>query len=267
MTIAVVAATLLFAAPLHARLTIAVSANQEWADAGRDVAGSPVVAQAPPTERLRMPDVRKRTLSDAFEILSRYRRKPRVEQGASDLPRGLIYAQEPPPGTDLATVREIVLHVSEGSRPPPELPPGQATRQLRMPDVRKQTLKDATAVLSRYERKPRVERDASDLPKGVIYAQEPPPGTDLASVREIVLHVSEGPRPPHELPGQVTRQLRMPDVRKRTLKDAVEILSEYHRRPRVEQGFSDLPRGLVYAQEPPPGADLVTIREIVLHVS
>jgi hypothetical protein len=35
--VAVVAATLLFVAPLHAQLTIAVPANQEWVDTGVDV--------------------------------------------------------------------------------------------------------------------------------------------------------------------------------------------------------------------------------------
>ena len=117
MTIAVVAATLLFVAPLHAQLTIAVPANQEWVDAGMEAVGPPELAQAPPTQHLRMPDLRKHTLNDAFEILSRYHRRPRVEQGPSALTKGLVFDQEPPPGTDLSTVREIVLHVSDGSRP------------------------------------------------------------------------------------------------------------------------------------------------------
>ena len=268
MTIAVVFATLLFVAPLHAQLTIGAPADQVWVDAGMDAAGPSELAQAPPTQRLRMPDLRKHTLNDALEVLSRYHRRPRVEQGPSALPKGLVYDQKPPPGTDLATVREIVLHVSDGSRPPSELPPGRATRQLRMPDLRRQTLQDAVATLSRYERKPRVEHGFSDLARGLVYAQEPPPGTDLATVREIVLHVSDGSKPPSEFPpGRTTRQLRMPDLRKHTLKDAVGVLSEYHRKPRAERGSSNLPEGLVYDQEPPPGTDLAAVREIVLHVS
>jgi PASTA domain-containing protein len=147
MTIAVIAATLLFAAPLHTRLTIGVAAHHEWADASRDAAGPPQLAQAPPTERQRMPDLRKRTLNDAFEILSRYHRKPRVEQGSSDLSRGLVYDQEPPPGTDLATVREIVLHVSNGVKP--EAPTVTAAPRLLMPDVRKRSLKNAVGIQTR----------------------------------------------------------------------------------------------------------------------
>src|SRR6266496_3355073 len=204
----------------------------------KDVVGPPESAPALSTQRLRMPDLRKHSLKDAFGILSKYHRTPRVEQGSSDLPRGLIYDQEPPPGTDLATVREIVLHVSEGSRPPPELPLGPSTRQLRMPDLRRHTLKDSFGILSKYNRKARVEQGFSDLPRGLVYDQEPPPESHLANVREIVLHVSEGSRPPAELPpGPSTRELRMPDLRRHTLKDAFGILSKYRRKARVEQGF------------------------------
>src|SRR6266496_961820 len=232
----------------------------------KDVLGPPESAPALSTQRLRMPDLRKHSLKDAFGILSKYHRTPRVEQGSSDLPRGLVYDQEPPPGTDLATVREIVLHVSEGSRPPPELPPGPSTRQLRMPDLRKHSLKDAVVTLSKYRRKARVEQGFSDLPRGLVYDQEPPPGTDLANVREIVLHVSNGEKPEAPtVPPPPT--LRMPDLRRHSLKDAFAALSNYHGEPRVEHGFSDLARGLVYDQEPPPGTDLATVHDVVLHVS
>src|SRR6266496_4082756 len=230
----------------------------------KDVLGPPESAPALSTQRLRMPDLRKHSLKDAFGILSKYHRTPRVEQGSSDLPRGLIYDQEPPPGTDLATVREIVLHVSEGLRPPAELPPGAST--LRMPDLRKHSLKDAFGILSKYNRKARVEQGFSDLPRGLVYDQDPPPGTDLANVREIVLHVSNGVKPEAPtVPPPPT--LRMPDLRRHGLKDAVGTLSKYRRKPRVEHGFSDLPEGLVYDQEPAPGTDLASVREIVLHVS
>src|SRR6266540_1147729 len=269
--VAIVAATLLFAAPLHALLTVAVPENQERLSTGKDAVGPAQLQRERATRQLRMPDLRKHSLSDAYEILSKYRRKPRVEQGPSELPRGLVYDQQPPPGTDLATVREIVLHVSDGGKPslpPPEIPPERTTRQLRMPDLRKHSLSDAYEILSKYRRRPRVEQGPSELPRGLVYDQQPPPGTDLATVREIVLHVSEGSRPPPEIPPErTTRQLRMPDLRKHSLSDAYEILSKYRRRPRVEQGSSDLPRGLVYDQEPPPGTDLATVREIVLHVS
>src|SRR6266540_1043744 len=269
--VAIVAATLLFAAPLHALLTVAVPENQERLSTGKDAVGPAQLQRERATRQLRMPDLRKHSLSDAYEILSKYRRKPRVEQGPSELPRGLVYDQQPPPGTDLATVREIVLHVSDGGKPslpPPEIPPERATRQLRMPDLRKHSLSDAYEILSKYRRKPRVEQGPSELPRGLVYDQQPPPGTDLATVREIVLHVSEGSRPPPEIPPErTTRQLRMPDLRKHSLSDAYEILSKYRRKPRVEQGPSELPRGLVYDQQPPPGTDLATVREIVLHVS
>src|SRR6266540_3343320 len=91
----------------------------------KDVVGPSERAPAPPTQQLQMPDLRKHSLNDAFGILSKYHRRPRVEQGFSDLPRGLVYDQEPPPGIDLATVHDIVLHVSDGTKP--SLPPPHPT--------------------------------------------------------------------------------------------------------------------------------------------
>src|SRR6266540_2804445 len=191
--VAIVAATLLFAAPLHALLTVAVPENQERLSTGKDAVGPAQLQRERATRQLRMPDLRKHSLSDAYEILSKYRRRPRVEQGSSDLPRGLVYDQEPPPGTDLATVREIVLHVSNGVNP--EAPTVSPPSPLRMPDLRRHSVKDAVVTMSKYHRKSQVEQGSSDLPRGLVYDQEPRPGTDLATVREIVLHVSDGAKP------------------------------------------------------------------------
>ncbi len=65
----------------------------------------------PPPQPLRMPDLRNHSLNEAITTLWEYHRKLRVEQGSSQLAKGLVYDQEPLPGTDLATVQDVVLHV------------------------------------------------------------------------------------------------------------------------------------------------------------
>src|SRR6266496_4963102 len=301
--IAVAAATLLFVAPLHAQLTIAVPANQEWVDTGMDVMqGDQVVflnrggqwsngGKAPryvsargfdgvrlPNSRL--PDaplaalighVRNSIFLVRFDYQIQMPAAGRLYLGMNDVPGtysdnlGNVSVSIRSYPSRIPNLKKQILKDVLG---PPESAPALSTQRLRMPDLRKHSLKDAFGILSKYHRKARVEQGSSDLPRGLVYDQEPPPGTDLATVHEIVLHVSEGlrlqPEPP---PRPATRLLRMPDLRKHTLKDAVVTLSRYDRRPRVEQSFSDLARGLVYDQEPPPGTDLATVHDVVLHVS
>ncbi len=254
--VAVVAATLLFVAPLHAQLTIAVPANQEWVDTGMDVMQGD---QAVFLNR----GVR-------FDYQTQMPTAGRLYLGMNDIPGtysdnlGNVSVSIRSYPSRMPNLKGQILKDVVG---PSERAPAPPTQQLQMPDLRKHSLNDAFGILSKYHRRPRVEQGFSDLPRGLVYDQEPPPGIDLATVHEIVLHVSDGVPPPESTAVPSPQPLRMPDLRNHSLNEAITTLWEYHRKPRVEQGSSQLARGLVYDQEPLPGTDLATVHDVVLHVS
>ena len=156
---------------------------------------------------LRMPDLRGLEIEEASRTLRDFHRVPQVQGGPSELARGVVYDQEPSPGTELRPDSAIVLQVSDGSRPPepsgptavpmldkpPEISGPTALPPVPMPDFYNHSLTEAVETLRSLRRKPHVDWGASKIARGRIYGQRPPPDTDLAGVKEIFLQVSNGP--------------------------------------------------------------------------
>jgi serine/threonine-protein kinase len=114
--------------------------------------------------------------NDGFE--PKVRRLPNAE---TDL--GVVYEQQPAPGTRLEKGSIVTILVSSGQP------------KVDVPDVRGARLADAVATLSNAGLEAKVVEVNSERPEGTVTAQAPSPGTTVLSGSTVRINVSQGPKP------------------------------------------------------------------------
>lgn len=128
----------------------------------------------------RMPDLRGRSLDSAREVLARLKVKALESEEVDDtLPAGTVVGQVPPSGTRLGRTTAVKLLVSRG--------------RVTMPDLRGQTVDEATALLARYGTKVIVETAYSDQAEfGTVAQTRPDVGQTITPQTRVLLTVSGG---------------------------------------------------------------------------
>jgi beta-lactam-binding protein with PASTA domain len=201
-----------------------------------------------------MRDFTNATLGEATKWLGELGFAPVVREGASDVPAGRIFGQDPEPGTDLHGVPQVGLRVSLGPEAPPSL--------INVPDVVGQPEDRAVRALVARRFQPRNRgTEPSALRPGVVARTEPPAGTPVEPGAIVEYWLArravpppDDPTPPDEGPSPEPL-LRVPDVRGRSVSEARAILGEAgFRAIKTAQRRTSGRSGRVVEQEPEPGA-------------
>jgi serine/threonine-protein kinase len=159
--------------------------------------------------------------------------QPAVHSVFSTKPRGVVVAQSPGAGSQIAKGATVTLSVSKG----------QASKPV--PDTVGQSEADALSLLKAAGFDPDVQRVPSNEPAGTVVAQKPRAGEKAASGTHVLLNVSSGPKgsstpattapaattPAKTTTAQTTRpaqpaNVTVPDVERKTLQQAVLALRQ-----------------------------------------
>jgi hypothetical protein len=154
-----------------------------------------------------IPNFKGSSPAKAQSWFARYRLKPAIVERPSDqFARGLIFDQQPAPGTDVYIVKEARLFVSTGP-PPPAKPTKPTPAPVPIPDFTGWSRVSAEQWLASYGLKAAIDDGSSDrFARGLIFDQRPAPGTDARGVADVRLSISTGPAapPPTPVPPPVT---------------------------------------------------------------
>ncbi len=167
----------------------------------------------------------------------------RVDESPSDtVPRGIVQAQVPDEGGELAEGASVIINVSTG------------IEQVAVPDLVGRDREEAERLLEEARLEGEfVEEFSNDEPRpGVVLRQGIPPATQVDRGSEVPVVVSAGPA-----------TLRMPDVRNQPIEEAVEALEELGLEVEVvereQPSFGPVrlaPIGDVREQDPGAGTEL-----------
>ena len=144
-------------------------------------------------------------------------------------PVGTVVVQDPAPGTPLRHGSAVALTVSKGPQPIP------------VPAVVGRPQSEALAALRTAGLNPIVsseEVNDRNVPKGSVAAQSPAPGTALTKGGDVTLTISKGPK-----------MVKVPEVVRRSEREAVEILEEAGFEVRVSYPFGVAILGGVVGQD------------------
>lgn len=167
-----------------------------------------------------------------------------VDRRPSRRPRGIVFAQSPGAGKQVARGTRVELLVSRG-------PAGVA-----VPDV--VGLKEAAALrrLEAVGLKPKVRRVFAQKPKGIVVDQDPSIGVRIVKGSIVRLDVSKG-----------RKTVVVPAVVGQDQRAAVAALRKVALLANVFQVPSAEPKGIVVAQNPPAGAKAQAGSTVRLNVS
>ena len=196
--------------------------------------------------RVRVPNLVGRTADAAGAAAGRAELVVRTRPVAADDPAGIVVAQDPEPGTFLATGRPVRIDVSQG--PPP----------VDVPAVAGMAERDARAALEAAGFEVAAERSFDEtVARGAVASQHPPPGEPAPPGSEVRLVVSDGPRP-----------VVVPNVVGRTYDDAVEALARKRLGAKRAEAFSaSVEAGEVIRQDPVAGEEAARDSVVTIVVS
>ena len=150
-----------------------------------------------------------------------------MEEPNPDIKRGNVISTNPAAGSELKRGTQITLAVSSGKE------------MTDVPDVTNLTTEEAVEELKNagLELNPSVRRETSDnIPEGVILAQQPAGGTQIAKGSRITITVSSGPR-----------MVQVPSLVGLNVEQATATLSSLQLRSTVTRVDSAKPEGEVLA--------------------
>lgn len=150
-----------------------------------------------------------------------------MEEPNPDIKRGNVISTNPAAGSELKRGTQITLTVSSGKE------------MTDVPDVTNLTTEEAVEELKNagLELNPSVRRETSDnIPEGVILAQQPAGGTQIAKGSRITITVSSGPR-----------MVQVPSLVGLNVEQATATLSSLQLRSTVTSVDSAKPEGEVLA--------------------
>jgi beta-lactam-binding protein with PASTA domain len=148
------------------------------------------VSEGPkPAETATVPDVIGKTEAEATAILEDAGYVVAVARHYSDsVPADVVGAQAPVGGNITAPGTTVGILVSDGPRP--------ADQFVVIPDLRGLTLEEATDALEELGLEAAVfEVYTSLAPEGQVFAQLPPPGSNVAPGSPVLVAISKGPYP------------------------------------------------------------------------
>lgn len=158
--------------------------------------------------------------------------EPKVERKASGKPKGVVFDQEPEPGTDLEQGMSVLIVVSNG--PPKET----------VPDVVGQPVAEAVQDLRAAGLGAEQVEAFAEQEAGTVVKQEPAPGGKVQKGGIVKLTVSKGPRP-----------VVVPDVVGMPSSEATKTLRDAGFEANIVAVASTEPAGTVLAQNPAAGAE------------
>jgi serine/threonine-protein kinase len=160
----------------------------------------------------------------------------------STKPPGLVVAQSPPGGTDVAKGSTVTIRVSGG--------------QTHVPNVVGQKRDSAVSVLKAAGLDPKVVVVPGTQPKNTVVAQQPQAGKSVASGTDVRLNISSGkppagggPPPPLSQPPPPASK-SVPDVTGKAQQGAQRQLNAIGFKSRVRYVPSDQPQGTIVSQSP-----------------
>jgi serine/threonine-protein kinase len=195
--------------------------------------------------KVQVPDVRGRSVTDAVTALAQLGLNPRVVRIFSPEQPDTVTGQFPSPGDKVVKGTSVRINVSRGAKPVP------------VPDVTGQPYANAKSALEGQGFQVTREEIQSDMPQGVVVAENPPQGTAVPRGTKITLSVSKGP---------ATTQV--PDVTGQNQATAESILTGAGLTPSVVYDPVTDPSqdGIVISTDPSQGADAKSGEVVIMHV-
>jgi serine/threonine-protein kinase len=192
-----------------------------------------------------VPDVVGQNIEAALTELAGAGLQPKITRIYSDKQQDTITAQQPHAGDTVVKGTVVHINVSRGARPVP------------VPDVTGQPYANAKSMLEGKGFQVVRSDVQSDLPKGVVAAETPSPGTDVPAGTKITLSVSKGP---------ATTQV--PDVTGMSQSAAESLLTGAGLTPSVVTDPVTDPAqdGIVQSTDPAPGSDAQSGDGVIIHV-
>jgi beta-lactam-binding protein with PASTA domain len=194
--------------------------------------GSAVDLAVAVLEMVTVPDLRRRDRAEAERLLSASRLEGAfANDQESELPPGLVSAQDPSPGSTVAISTPVTVRLAVGVVVPSVVGATASGARTRL----------ASAGLSADAREVRTTRAAADT----VFEQTPAAGQRVARGSAVALSIARLPL------------VRVPDVRRLPRQDSLRRLAEARLKGNVsDEPASQLEPGLVVAQEPPPDTDV-----------
>jgi beta-lactam-binding protein with PASTA domain len=198
--------------------------------------GAPKPEPGPVPTRLTMPDLVGQSEGVALALLDRLGLKAEIEDRTEAGEPGIVLAQKPQAGTEIADGATVALTVrrAAGPSPGPQFLPGLVGKTRAEAETRLKEL-GLDAV---------VELRVDPGPAGIVLAQDPKEGTALAGLASVRLTVSEA-RSADALP--------VPDLRGRTEAAATDLLKALGFEVKVSTTQDPAAAEGVIAQDPAPG--------------
>ena len=195
--------------------------------------------------KVTVPNVVGQDLTSALTQLASAGLQPKIRRIFSAQQPDTITAQQPHAGDSVVKGTVVHINVSRGAKPVP------------VPDVTGQPYANAKSALEGAGFQVGREDIQSDMPKGVVVAENPPQGTSVAKGTKITLSVSKGPA-----------TTTVPDVTGQNQANAEAILTGAGLTPTVVYDPVTDPSqdGIVQSEDPPPGSDAKAGEVIIIHV-
>ena len=168
----------------------------------------------------------------------------------ADYPKGTIFDQNPPSGSEVVKGAVIKVTVSMGEEPPIKY----------MEDLIGQTEDDAKSLLRGQNMNPLVHEEFSDdVPEGRVVRTDPVEGTELKAGQTVHLYISKGP---------VIQKEKMPLVEDLKLERALKVLEDAgFKNVKTEYVESDKDMDVVLDQSVVYNTEIDVTTEIILTVS
>ncbi|MBA2361287.1 MAG: Stk1 family PASTA domain-containing Ser/Thr kinase [Actinobacteria bacterium] len=191
----------------------------------------------PFVEGLRAPQARRRIRNAGLKPIQ-------VDQSNANVPRGVVFDQEPDAGERIQRGNAVRYFVSTGKP------------RVAVPEVVGARESDAVATLRNAKLVPKVVDIFSDEPAGIVIAQDPPGGASIVEGSDVRLNVSKGPQ-----------QSGLPNVVGRSYEDAAQELRQAGFEAARRDVDAPEPKGTVVSQSPVPGTLAPPGTRVTLNVS
>jgi serine/threonine-protein kinase len=195
--------------------------------------------------KVKVPNVVGQDVAAALTSLAGAGLQPHIVRIFSSAQPDTVTAQQPHAGDSVVKGTSVRINVSRGAKPVP------------VPDVTGQPFANAKSALEGQGFQVAREDIQSDMPQGVVVAENPPQGTQVPRGTKITLSVSKGP---------ATTQV--PDVTGQSQSTAESLLSGAGLTPSVVYDPVTDPSqdGIVISTDPAAGSDAKSGEVVIMHV-
>jgi beta-lactam-binding protein with PASTA domain len=240
--------------------TVVASTPTQTVTVSRATTPEPATSPSAAVGRVKLANVLGIPAATAVTRLRQQGLQPVVRSVFSTKPRGIVAAQKPGPGTQVAKGATVALSVSKGQPAKP------------VPDVVGQEESQAVALLKSSGFEATVQRVPSDQPKDMVVAQKPKAGEKAQGGTKVLINVSAGApssspatsaqattaraAAPSPQPSSASRPqtVTVPDVVGKTLQQARLALRNAGLVTAIKYVPSAEPSGTVVAQARQPGS-------------